>query len=138
MRIQVLAKIVELRHPCQNQPQGLKDGEIVNQRLLWGVLENDISCLGDTVRLLSLLGKKEEREKKEREKKEKEREKREKREKKEREKKEAEEREEKSERDHELSEDNLRRATENIQEMTDDHINKLNKIQDSKEKEILE
>ena len=44
----------------------------------------------------------------------------------------------KSEKDHELSEDNLRRATENIQEMTDDHINKLNKIQDSKEKEILE
>ena len=44
----------------------------------------------------------------------------------------------KSEKDHDLSEDNLRRATENIQEMTDDHINNLNKIQAAKEKEILE
>ena len=44
----------------------------------------------------------------------------------------------KSEKDHDLSEDNLRRATENIQEMTDDHIKNLNQIQDAKEKEILE
>ena len=44
----------------------------------------------------------------------------------------------KSEKDHDLSEDNLRRATDNIQEMTDDHIKNLNQIQDSKEKEILE
>ena len=44
----------------------------------------------------------------------------------------------KSEKDHDLSEDNLKRATDNIQEMTDDHINNLNKIQAAKEKEILE
>ena len=44
----------------------------------------------------------------------------------------------KSEKDHDLSEDNLRRATENIQEMTDDHIKELNQIQEAKEKEILE
>ena len=44
----------------------------------------------------------------------------------------------KSEKDHDLSEDNLRRATDNIQEMTDDHIKNLNQIQDAKEKEILE
>ena len=44
----------------------------------------------------------------------------------------------KSEKDHDLSEDNLRRATENIQEMTDDHIKNLNQIQAAKEKEILE
>ena len=44
----------------------------------------------------------------------------------------------KSEKDHDLSEDNLKRATDNIQEMTDDHIKNLNQIQDSKEKEILE
>ena len=44
----------------------------------------------------------------------------------------------KSEKDHDLSEDNLRRATDNIQEMTNDHINNLNQIQDAKEKEILE
>ena len=44
----------------------------------------------------------------------------------------------KSEKDHDLSEDNLKRATDNIQEMTDDHIKILNQIQDSKEKEILE
>ena len=44
----------------------------------------------------------------------------------------------KSEKDHDLSEDNLRRATDNIQEMTDDHIKNLNQIQDTKEKEILE
>ena len=44
----------------------------------------------------------------------------------------------KYEKDHELSEDNLRRAMDNIQEMTDGHITNLNQIQDSKEKEILE
>ena len=44
----------------------------------------------------------------------------------------------KSEKDHDLSEDNLRRATDNIQEMTDDHIKNLNQIQDAKEIEILE
>ena len=44
----------------------------------------------------------------------------------------------KSEKEHDLSEDNLKRATDNIQEMTDDHINNLNQIQDIKEKEILE
>ena len=44
----------------------------------------------------------------------------------------------KSEKDHDLSEDNLRRATDNIQEMTDDHIKELNQIQEAKEKEILE
>ena len=44
----------------------------------------------------------------------------------------------KSEKDNDLSEDNLRRATDNIQEMTDDYINNLNQMQDAKEKEILE
>ena len=44
----------------------------------------------------------------------------------------------KYEKDHELSEDNLRRAMDNIQEMTNNHINDLNNIQDSKEKEIME
>ena len=44
----------------------------------------------------------------------------------------------KSEKDHDLSEDNLKRATENIQEMTDVHITNLNQIQETKEKEILE
>ena len=44
----------------------------------------------------------------------------------------------KSEKDHDLSEDNLRRAIDNIQEMTDDHIKNFNQIQDAKEKEILE
>ena len=44
----------------------------------------------------------------------------------------------KSEKEHDLSEDNLRRATENIQEMTDDYIKNLNEIQNAKEKEILE
>ena len=43
----------------------------------------------------------------------------------------------KHEKDHDLSEDNLRRAMDNIQEMTDGHINDLNKVQDSKEKEIM-
>ena len=44
----------------------------------------------------------------------------------------------KSEKDHDLSEDNLSRATDNIQEMTDNHIKELNQIQEAKEKEILE
>ena len=44
----------------------------------------------------------------------------------------------KYEKDHELSEDNLKRAMDNIQEMTDDHIKELNQVQDSKEKEIME
>ena len=43
-----------------------------------------------------------------------------------------------SEKDHDLSEDNLKRATDNIQEMTDEHIKNLNTIQEAKEKEILE
>ena len=44
----------------------------------------------------------------------------------------------KHEKDHELSEDNRRRAMDNIQEMTDDHIKDLNQLQESKEKEIME
>ena len=44
----------------------------------------------------------------------------------------------KHEKDHELSEDNLKRAMENIQEMTDDHIKDLNELQESKEKEMME
>ena len=44
----------------------------------------------------------------------------------------------KHEKDHDLSEDNLRRAMDNIQEMTDDHIKDLNQLQESKEKEIME
>ena len=44
----------------------------------------------------------------------------------------------KSEKDNDLSEDNLRRATDNIQEMTDEHIKKLNQIQEAKEKDILD
>ena len=44
----------------------------------------------------------------------------------------------KSEKDHDLSEDNLKRATENIQEMTDEYIKNINQIQEAKEKEILE
>ena len=44
----------------------------------------------------------------------------------------------KSEKDHDLSVDNLRRAMDNIQEMTNDHINELNAILDAKEKEIME
>ena len=43
----------------------------------------------------------------------------------------------KSEKEHDLSEDNLRRATDNIQEMTDEHIKNLNQIQEAKEKDIL-
>ena len=44
----------------------------------------------------------------------------------------------KSEKDNDLSEDNLRRATDNIQEMTDEHIKDLNQIQEAKEKDILD
>ena len=44
----------------------------------------------------------------------------------------------KYEKDHELSEDNLKRAMENIQAMTDDHIKDLNIVEESKEKEIME
>ncbi len=44
----------------------------------------------------------------------------------------------KSEKDHDLSEDNLRRATDNIQEMTDEYIKNLNQIQDAKEKDIMD
>ena len=44
----------------------------------------------------------------------------------------------KSEKNHDLSEDNLKRATDNIQDMTDEHIKHLNQIQETKEKEILE
>ena len=42
----------------------------------------------------------------------------------------------KSEKDNDLSEDNLRRATDNIQEMTDEHIKNLNQIEEAKEKDI--
>ena len=41
------------------------------------------------------------------------------------------------EKSHEISEDNLKRALDNIQELTDDYIKKLNNIQDTKETEIL-
>jgi len=44
----------------------------------------------------------------------------------------------KSEKDNDLSEDNLRRAIDNIQEMTDEHIKNLNQIQEAKEKDILD
>jgi ribosome recycling factor len=44
----------------------------------------------------------------------------------------------KSEKDHDLSEDNLKRATDNIQEMTDEYIKNLNQIQDAKEKDIMD
>ena len=41
------------------------------------------------------------------------------------------------EKNNDISEDNLKRALDNIQELTDEFIKKLNGIQDSKEKEIL-
>ena len=44
----------------------------------------------------------------------------------------------KSEKENDLSEDNLRRATDNIQEMTDEHIKNLNQIQEAKETDILD
>ncbi len=43
----------------------------------------------------------------------------------------------KLEKSNELSEDNLKRALDNVQEITDSYISTLNQIQDSKEKEIL-
>tara|TARA_B110000438_G_C15775962_1_gene634065 strand:+ start:81 stop:635 length:555 start_codon:yes stop_codon:yes gene_type:complete len=44
----------------------------------------------------------------------------------------------KSEKENDLSEDNLKRASENIQEMTDEHIKELSDILEAKEKAILE
>ena len=41
------------------------------------------------------------------------------------------------EKKHEMSEDNLKRSLDNIQELTDEFIKKFNDIQDFKEKEIL-
>ena len=41
------------------------------------------------------------------------------------------------EKSNEISEDNLKRALDNIQELTDEFVKKLNDIQDFKEKEIL-
>ena len=41
------------------------------------------------------------------------------------------------EKSHELSEDNLKIELDNIQDITDEHIKKLNNIQEVKEKEIL-
>lgn len=38
----------------------------------------------------------------------------------------------------EISEDNMHRGLENVQELTDEYINKLNKIIEAKEKEIME
>jgi len=43
----------------------------------------------------------------------------------------------KMEKSHDLSEDNLKRELDNIQEITNTYIATLNQIQDSKEKEIL-
>ena len=43
-----------------------------------------------------------------------------------------------SKKEHDLSEDNLRRATDNIQELTDENIKNLNQIQEAKEKDILD
>ena len=42
----------------------------------------------------------------------------------------------KAERQHDISEDNLKRFLSNIQELTDEYIDKLNKMQENKEKEI--
>ena len=39
---------------------------------------------------------------------------------------------------HLILEDNLKIELENIQELTNEYVNKLNQIQDNKEKEILE
>ena len=44
----------------------------------------------------------------------------------------------KHEKGHDLSEDNLKRAMENIQEMTDNYIKELNQVQGSKEQEIMD
>ncbi len=43
----------------------------------------------------------------------------------------------KLEKDKELSEDNLKRALDNVQEDTDNYIGKLNKILEAKEKELM-
>ena len=42
------------------------------------------------------------------------------------------------EKSNELSEDNLKRALDNVQESTDEHIKIFNDMQDNKEKEIME
>ncbi len=42
-----------------------------------------------------------------------------------------------SEKNHEISEDDLKRFLDNIQEVTNEYIEKLNSLQKSKEKEIL-
>ena len=42
------------------------------------------------------------------------------------------------EKDHEISEDNLKIELDNIQDLTNEYIDKLNKMQDNKEKEILQ
>lgn len=42
------------------------------------------------------------------------------------------------EKDHSISEDNLKIELENIQDLTNEHIEMLNKMQNNKEKEILE
>ena len=42
------------------------------------------------------------------------------------------------EKNHEISEDNLKIELDNVQELTNEHIDKLNKMQDNKEKEILQ
>jgi len=43
----------------------------------------------------------------------------------------------KAEKQHDISEDNLKRFLDNIQELTDEYIDKLNTIQKNKENEIL-
>ena len=42
------------------------------------------------------------------------------------------------EKNHEISEDNLKIELDNIQNLTNEHIDKLNKMQENKEKEILD
>jgi len=44
----------------------------------------------------------------------------------------------KLEKDSEISEDNYKRSLENIQELTDDYIKKIDKILEAKEKDLLE
>ena len=43
----------------------------------------------------------------------------------------------KAEKQHDISEDNMKRFLDNIQELTDEYIEKLNVVQKNKEKEIL-
>ena len=43
----------------------------------------------------------------------------------------------KLEKSHDMSEDNLKRSLDNIQEITDKHIETLNQMQTDKEKELL-